>query len=207
MMIDVMKTSSSTFLEEQIFSDFIASDEIDISLDGLISEVSEMKNKYPSHNRTNVGGYQSPTFGSYIVRGENTCIEEDNTLVDFIKLKEIVIDFAQDYMVARNNILITSSTYNWWLNCNHYGHFNQIHTHRKTDLVGLFYIKTPPNSGKLKLIRNDGSQYSAIYRNTEYHLTPEEGRCYLFPGHLWHMVEPHGSDEERISVSFNMYVD
>ncbi len=183
------------FKEEDIFSDFIASDGIDISLDELISEISEMKEEYPTVNKTNVGGYQSPNF------------DKECPYKKFNELRSACISCAQQYMISRYNTLVSSTKYDWWCNINHYGHFNQIHHHKKTDLIGLFYIKTPSNSGTLRLIRNDGSSYTNLYKNTEYRLIPEEGRCYLFPGHLWHMVEPHGSDEERISVSFNMYMN
>ena len=72
-----------------------------------------------------------------------------DSLIDYyskmskVELKEHIIEMENltinDFLDLKGPVLITSSTYNWWLNCNHYGHFNQIHTHRKTDLVGLFY--------------------------------------------------------------------
>ena len=35
-------------------------------------------------------------------------------------------------------------------------------------------------------------------------LPSEEGRLYIFPSWIKHLVEPNMSDEERISISFNI---
>ncbi|MEM7467528.1 MAG: putative 2OG-Fe(II) oxygenase [Pseudomonadota bacterium] len=37
-------------------------------------------------------------------------------------------------------------------------------------------------------------------------MEPKEGMMLIFPSYLTHMVEPHLSDDERISLSFNFRV-
>ena len=59
-------------------------------------------------------------------------------------LRSSVINFAQDYCFAKLNAMISSTEFCWWLNSNFYGHFNQIHNHKRCDLVGLYYLKAPP---------------------------------------------------------------
>lgn len=185
-------------LEQDIFSDFIASEILDVDQKLLEEELETIKENFPSTNRSNIGGYQSPLFGSLGIAVPYPYQQFDN-------LRTSVINFAQDYCSSKLNAMISPTEFCWWLNSNFYGHFNQIHNHKRCDLVGLYYLKAPPKSGELILVRNDGSAYTELFKYNEYHLAPEEGRLYLFPGHLWHLVMPHESDEERVSVSFNLY--
>ena len=71
-------------------------------------------------------------------------------------------------------------------------------------------------------MRNDGSCYSQLYTdlfvndsNASLHhstirINPEQGRLYIFPGHLWHYVEKRDrivDDTRRMSFSFNFYIE
>jgi len=84
-----------------------------------------------------------------------------------------------------------------------------MHQHGRADLIGIYYVKVPPNSGNLVVLRNDGSQYCDLYENRadmlEYVTEPETGRLYILPGHLWHYVTGSDSEQDRISISFNIY--
>ena len=39
-----------------------------------------------------------------------------------------------------------------------------------------------------------------------YAFCPLEGRIFVFPAHLAHQVEPNQSNEDRISISFNIWL-
>ena len=84
-----------------------------------------------------------------------------------------------------------------------------MHSHGRADLIGIYYVTIPPNSGDLVLLRNDGSQYCSLYENRndmlECVIEPEVGRLYILPGHLWHYVTGSNSDKDRISISFNIF--
>jgi hypothetical protein len=41
----------------------------------------------------------------------------------------------------------------------------------------------------------------------ELNLEPKQGRLYLMPGYLWHYVEANESMKDRISISFNVYLN
>ena len=77
------------------------------------------------------------------------------------------------------------------------------------DLIGIYYVQLPPDSGNLVIMRNDGSQYCDLYENRadmlEYIIEPEAGRLYVLPGHLWHYVTGSDSVRDRVSVSFNIF--
>ena len=184
--------------EEVIFSDFITSIDLNAPLDYLEVEVGLMVQEHPSASKSNIGGYQSPDFG-YL--SPHKCKYHT-----FNALQDTCIASAQEYISNKYHKMISREMFSWWCNVNHVGHFNQIHHHLRTDLVGIFYITVPDDSGQLILIRNDGSQYTGLFaQENEYHIKPKAGTLYLFPGHIWHYVEPNLTNDKRISVSFNMY--
>ena len=92
------------------------------------------------------------------------------------------------------------------MNINEKHHYNAIHHHGRTDLIAVAFIKTPPNSGKMIVARNDGSTYSQLYDDFQYSVPSEAGKLYILPGHVWHYVEESFSEEDRISVAFNYYI-
>ena len=100
-----------------------------------------------------------------------------------------------------------------WANINYQGGYNKPHIHPNSLFSGVYYVKTPKNSGKLVCndprpgvqlnmpIRKEGRPPKHLWR--ECHLEPVEGRIIIFPFYLWHSVEPNQSNDIRISVSFN----
>ena len=77
----------------------------------------------------------------------------------------------------------------------------------------MYYIKSQPNSGRLKImdprqgaqlympIRKEGVVPQQLWREGLFE--PLEGRIIMFPAWLWHEVEVNNSNDIRISVSFN----
>ena len=102
---------------------------------------------------------------------------------------------------------------NMWANINYQGGYNKSHVHPNTLFSGVYYIKTPPNSGKLVCndprpgiqtvmpVRIKGVPPKHLWR--EVHLDTPPGRIIIFPAWLWHSVEPNQSQDIRISISFN----
>jgi uncharacterized protein (TIGR02466 family) len=102
---------------------------------------------------------------------------------------------------------------NMWANINPPGGYNKPHIHPNSLFSGVYYVKTPPNSGRL--ICNDprpgiqtcmpnrkkGQPPKHLWR--EVNLQPQENRAIMFNSWLWHTVEPNKSNEDRISISFN----
>ena len=106
---------------------------------------------------------------------------------------------------------------NMWANINPPGGYNMPHVHPNALFSGVYYVKTPPNCGKL--ICNDprpgiqtcmpnrkkGEPPKHLWR--EVNLQPQENRAIMFNSWLWHQVEPNEANEDRISVSFNFLQD
>ena len=102
---------------------------------------------------------------------------------------------------------------NMWANINPFGGYNKPHVHPNALFSGVYYVKTPPNCGRLigqdprpgiqtcMPTRKKGQPPKHLWRDVL--LQPQENRAVIFPAWLWHSVEPNQSNENRISVSFN----
>lgn len=96
-----------------------------------------------------------------------------------------------------------------WINLHDRGGFNFLHVHEGCLLSGCFYLKVPSASGNL-VFRDPrpgvihGYVKGAVPNGySDIQLTPDAGLLVLFPCWMEHFVEPHDSDEPRISISFN----
>ena len=106
---------------------------------------------------------------------------------------------------------------NMWANINPPGGYNQSHVHPNAVFSGVYYVKAPPNSGRL--VCQDprpGIQTCMPDRKKEQvpkhlwrdvRIEPKENRAIMFNSWLWHSVEPNMSNETRISVSYNFIQD
>lgn len=99
------------------------------------------------------------------------------------------------------------------------GDYDSPHHHPESDLLGIYYIKTPAGCGDIQfidprgsvptrwkepMIKNDGGFRSA---RAFFKITPESGTLLLFPSYLIHSVEPNKSDDMRISIVFEFRFD
>jgi len=104
---------------------------------------------------------------------------------------------------------------NMWININPKGGYNMPHIHPKTFVSGVVYVKTPQNCGKIWFMHpSDAIEYDWLSKpywkeyieNTSrlYYMNVQPKMLYIFPSWLKHGVEPNTSDEDRISISFNI---
>ena len=149
-------------------------------------------------SKTNAGGWHSTT--------EMNQKEEYNVLT-----KEL---FAmQDEIFAKELLTQKPVLGNMWANINYPGNFNRPHLHPNALFSGVYWIKTPAQSGNLMLYdprsgthttlpnRKEGKLPSELWR--EVHYEPIAGRIIMFPAWMWHEVKPNESNDTRISISFN----
>ena len=106
---------------------------------------------------------------------------------------------------------------NMWANINYTDSFNKPHIHPNALFSGVYYVKSPENSGELvfydprpgiqtiKPNNKKGELPKHLWR--EVRIKPKAGRIIMFPSWLWHCVEPNQSKDTRISVSFNFIQD
>ncbi len=100
-----------------------------------------------------------------------------------------------------------------WANVNGPGSYNIAHMHPNTDLSGVYYVKVPEGDcGNITFYDpREVMSYGNAFLNERYiggdncPRFPVEGNMYIFPSALKHSVEPNNTDEERISLSFNLW--
>ena len=148
--------------------------------------------------KTNAGGWHSET-------NMNTREEYNPLTRELFNMQE---EIYQKENLSRKPVLG-----NMWANVNYPKCFNRPHIHPNSLFSGVYWIKTPQNSGNLMLYdprpgvqmtmpnRKKGKLPPEFWR--EIHYEPKAGRCIMFPSWLWHEVKSNESNQTRISVSFN----
>tara|TARA_B100000131_G_scaffold268871_1_gene267974 strand:- start:99 stop:650 length:552 start_codon:yes stop_codon:yes gene_type:complete len=99
-----------------------------------------------------------------------------------------------------------------WVNVNGEGHSNNKHSHFTSDILisGVYYVKVPEDSGNIRFYDPRGELIHKTldweyYHNYQYHyIKPKEGQMIFFPCWLEHDVEPNQSNDERVSIAFNV---
>ena len=170
--------------------------------DELIDFVYKMREKDPvGHTISNRRGWQSSCFS---IDNENDVLKKflTNCLAEFPPIKKSVRLFVSA-----------------WVNINPPEAFNIKHNHPTSDLSGVLWIKCSDNSGNIEFDNPSGFE---TYREIDsyiddfkdrnniypaYCFPPTEGRILIFPSYLQHNVGENQSDEDRISVSFNIKID
>jgi len=102
-----------------------------------------------------------------------------------------------------------------WCNVNPQNSFNRCHLHPDSIISGIYYVKVPEDSGKLRLFnpnvhsRMQVSCYDKcpIWKEPEIVYTPYEKKLIMFPSEILHEVEPNLSDDYRVSIAFNCSFD
>jgi len=103
---------------------------------------------------------------------------------------------------------------NFWFNVNGPGSRNSLHIHEDAFIAGAYYLQARPGQGALTLYKDIQQDYILRSQAPVSSLTPLSasavnyepvtGRLVLFPGWVPHGVAANPTDEERVSVSFNV---
>ena len=126
-------------------------------------------------------------------------------------------DLENKFLVIRDSLKIVEglTIYNSWVNVNGRGAYNARHIHSRSYVSGVYYLRAPENCGDIifhtpliakEMIDAKYSEFSAISANKLVY-PATAGRGYIFPSWIGHSVEPNNSDEDRISISFNVFFD
>tara|TARA_B100001778_G_scaffold306110_1_gene285199 strand:+ start:28 stop:693 length:666 start_codon:yes stop_codon:yes gene_type:complete len=165
----------------------------------LIDYAYDLKNKEPEGVLiSNQGGWQSSDF---------SVNNEDDLLHSFI------INCLAGFPVIDESFNIKVDA---WININKPGNYNIKHNHPGVDLAGVLWIKCPKDCGNIVFdpptafqSHNEIKSYTDDFKNENniyhsYYFNPTEGRILIFPSHLDHQVKENKSNEDRISLSFNI---
>ena len=94
-----------------------------------------------------------------------------------------------------------------WLSKFEKGNYAHIHHHGLTDISGVYYYKTNGKDGNLFFETPNqflGSTLCYEKYGDRWEHNPKEGKLILFPGWLKHGVSTNDTDDDRISLSFNI---
>lgn len=171
--------------------------------DLLKKECYDWKKSIIGNHKSNKGGWQSP----------ETLLQKKT---EGFKWFTELIPHSAALAVTKINpkIDINNYTYkaNAWVNINPKGGYNAIHHHGKFHFSGVYYVKVPEQDKKNSYIefinsRNDYNISKDIECSafaTSIKVTPKEGHIIFFPSSLLHTVHPNTSNEDRISIAYNI---
>ncbi len=199
----VIKNKKTSFL----FPKLVVSGDIenftDIKQD-LINWIYKFKEKNSGISKiSNRGGWQSESKKIFVSEG-------------FDKFAEYIVpsitELLKSYEIEKEIRIVQM-----WLNVNGPNSYNVCHRHPGSDLSGVLWIKQTPESGRFVfddidnvdqiLTTNINPQYLKE-KNMLPEIVPEyqDGTVILFPSMLTHRVEINETDEDRISISFNLKI-
>ena len=187
---------------EKFFPTFVYGKDVELNNDQLTRDIINWSKQDKGVQKTNYNGWHSTTD-----MGQKP--EYQQLVKELFKMQEEIFN--------NEHLNRSSRLGNMWANINPPGGMNQPHIHPNALFSGVYYVKSPVNSGRLKIydprpgvqfimpIRKPGNPGKDLWR--EANIDPVEGRIIMFPAWLWHAVEENKSNDIRISVSFNFIQD
>ena len=185
-------------IREEFFPTSVFGKDIQLDNNKLAQDIINWSNQDPGVAKTNVKGWHSTT--------DMASKPEYQPLVN--ELMIMSKDIFKEEWLDREPVLG-----NMWANINPKEGSNQPHIHPNSLFSGVYYVKSNPQAGRLKIydprpgiqmvmpVRKEGQPPKHLWRDAN--LDPIPGRIIMFPAWLWHSVEPNQSNDLRISVSFN----
>tara|TARA_R100001082_G_scaffold10890_1_gene5932 strand:- start:203 stop:781 length:579 start_codon:yes stop_codon:yes gene_type:complete len=187
---------------EKFFPTIVYGKDVQLDNNQLARDIINWSNQDKGVSKTNYKGWHSTT--DMAIKPEYSQLVSELNIMQ----KEIYDNEHIDRHAKLGNM---------WANINPPGSMNMPHLHPNALFSGAYYIKTPLNSGRLKVIdprpgvqtmmpvRKSGNPGKDFWR--EIHIEAVSGRIIMFPAWLWHSVEENKSNDIRISVSFNFIQD
>lgn len=136
-------------------------------------------------------------------------LHELDEFADLVHIITAAIDGALEFLKIEDfHYIITGC----WANINPPGTKHSNHTHPNNYLSGVYYVKAPLKANQI--VFNDPRYQAHViwprtkertkYTGNVLYAEAKSGRLVLFPSWLQHEVPMNKSNEERISIAFNM---
>ena len=148
--------------------------------------------------------------------GNTTSI--DNYLLKSKEMKRIatfidqcVQDYFQEVYAPKHKVkpYVTQS----WANYTMKGQFHHKHSHPNSVISGVFYVAADAAKDRIFFYK-DGYQQVKVtteswncWNSESWWFPVETGKIVLFPSNLTHMVETVQSENTRISIAFNTFLE
>ena len=183
---------------EKFFPTIVYGKDVELDNKQLAQDITNWSNQDKGINKTNYKGWHSKTDMA-------TKPEYQLLITELMIMQKEIYEHEHLDRFARLG--------NMWANINPPGGMNQPHLHPNSLFSGVYYVKSNPQAGRLKIYdprpgaqivmpnRKEGKPPKHLWRDAN--IDPFPGRIIMFPAWLWHSVEPNQSNDIRISVSFN----
>ena len=187
---------------EKFFPTVVYGKDVQLDNNQLAQDIVNWSNQDKGVSKTNYKGWHSTTN-----MGQKP--EYQQLVTELLRMQKEIYDNEHIDRHARLG--------NMWANINPTDGMNQPHIHPNSLFSGVYYVKSQPNAGRLKIYdprpgvqfimptRKPGNPGRDMWRDAN--IEPVVGRIIMFPAWLWHSVEPNKSNDLRISVSFNFIQD
>ena len=125
---------------------------------------------------------------------------------EFLPLVKEIDEFCKNINLGITETFIPQL----WVNVNKKGDWNTIHQHGQYHLSGTYYVKVPKDSGRIVFRDPRPAAIANTFTNNRFdkgefkNVNIVEGLLMIWPAYLDHFVEPSQTDEERISISFDI---
>ena len=145
--------------------------------------------------------YLTTNFG---VEDEPDVIKKHNLNEVDKQISKHVKAYCQN--VARQFVSIPTVRTSWF-SLFQKGNYAHIHKHGFSDISGVYYYRTNGSDGDIFFetpVTETGCSKFWMNHSLTFSIPPEKGLILLFPGWLSHGVRTNTTDNQRISLSFNI---
>ena len=156
----------------------------------------------------------------YTVYPDGTGKQSKNTKVllsePFTQLKIDIDKYLNAFVfdtlkIGQGNLVHVQS----WINMHDPGDHAPKHHHINSCYSGVYYIQTPYNSGGIVFTKSPSHMEQIfahpsegnLWNSSEWEFPTKAGDLILFPSYLTHSVPMNESNEKRISVAFNYFLE
>jgi uncharacterized protein (TIGR02466 family) len=149
---------------------------------------------------------------------EGNTTSVDNYLLKAKEMKRIaafvdksVQDYFQAVYAPKHKVkpYVTQS----WANYTNKGQYHHKHAHPNSFISGVFYVSAMPSRDRIYFYK-DGYQQLKVtteswnsWNSESWWFPVETGKIVLFPSNLTHMVETVQTEDTRISIAFNTFLE
>lgn len=170
----------------------------------LLDEINVMRSHSPGLDRSNWQGWHSND--DFFERSEPGCQVLRKHIVDAIQQCTSAVSPGFDFSLY-------DIQGEGWVNVLGRGGLNTPHDHPAWVWSGCYYVSVPDGDKELsgnieffdtrtnvRTLTVDGAACFA----SKFQMKPKAGMLLMFPSYLRHWVYPNESDEERVSIAFNV---
>lgn len=195
--------------EIDVFKTSVQTAELSLDLDSIVKDCYIIKKQKETVHLTNVNGYQSEITDADIQRYNLHGLKQVHSLLNSLA------DYFTDHFQLSNRKVVLN---NWWININSKNSSNRVHTHPGAFLSGVIYVKNS-SSSHIKLLNNNISEPHhwashlledinkfPVLMNT-FSWPPKDNSLLIFSGVQLHHVEANETEEDRISIAFNLNIE